>query len=367
MYVRVDNVLIALAYCAKQTHSEDLRELANNEAITLIKDQSDFLLFIKYCVKISHVLRGLGHSNFGHGMCRVVEKWYKQFSPIDLANMFGEHRGLHNWTHQSVIKKAHMPTKKRVVVDGQAADADASSMTEQNANVSNNGAAISSTQQSNDQSNASQASSTVSDEDDREQVFHFVFSKGTYDYLQYLDEIREIGPGAERLKNLQKLKTNENIETAVQSIQRHKFTVTQMPAHLLEKQEIWEALIPTLSTRTLFIYLNTLKDHGFLNGDTPFVRKFISAFGNLSTLKNEQICPVFVYIQKELYSKNIRYLGTKKAQYYEKKVNKRQIIVNTAIELQFDNMYLHALSNATPAPAKFFVTIDLRFGNTKST
>lgn len=101
MYTRVDEILIALAFCSRQTNSEPLRVLANSEAITMITNQNDFLLYVHYYVKLSEILRGAGHKHFGHGMCRVVEKWYERHSPIDLANMFGEHRGLHNLTHQS--------------------------------------------------------------------------------------------------------------------------------------------------------------------------------------------------------------------------------------------------------------------------
>lgn len=101
MYIRVDEILIALAFCARQAHSEQLRMLANSEAITMITNQADFLLFVHYYVKLSEILRGAGHKQFGHGMCRVVEKWYEKLSPIDLANVFGEHRGLHGLTHQS--------------------------------------------------------------------------------------------------------------------------------------------------------------------------------------------------------------------------------------------------------------------------
>lgn len=85
MYVRVDEILIALAYCSKQMHSEELRTLANTEAVTLITDQSDFLHFIFYVRQLSGILRGDGHTHFAHGMCRVIEKWYEKYSPVELV------------------------------------------------------------------------------------------------------------------------------------------------------------------------------------------------------------------------------------------------------------------------------------------
>lgn len=118
MYVRVDEIFIALAFCARQVHSEPLRTLANSEAITMITNQNDFLLFVHYYMKWSEILRGAGHKHFGHGMCRVVEKWYERHTPIDLANMFGEHRGLHHLTHQTgkLTIKSCLEIECRIVI-----------------------------------------------------------------------------------------------------------------------------------------------------------------------------------------------------------------------------------------------------------
>lgn len=365
LYIRVDELLIALAYCAKQTHSEELRMLANNEALTLITDQDNFLLFVFYCSKISAILRGPHHLNFGHGMCRVIEKWYGKCTAVDLANMFGEHKSLHGWTHQSVIRKAHMRTKKRPAPEAPAPteNAAAASSSENTTNATVN---ESCTASSNAQPTPEQVTASAADEDDREQVFQFIFCKGGQEYLTYLEDKPELGPGAQRLKDIQILKTNENINNAVQSIRCHKFAITQIPAHLLEKENVWETLLPTLSLRTLLKYFHTLKDHGFLNEDSPFTPKFLEVFGKPDALKSENICPIYLYILKQLYDKNVRYLGTKKAEYYEKKVLKRKITKSTAIKERLNNMFNQALLHAKPAPAKFMVVLDLRRGNAKS-
>lgn len=384
MYVRVDEILIALAYCSKQSHSEELRKLANDEAISLINEQADFLLFVHYYVKISGILRGGagGHANFAHGMCRVIEKWYEKHSPIELANMFGEHRGLHGLTHQSVIKKAHMRTKKRTAANANVASApstsnaqaasiqEATSSTAQNSNATTqsneSNATTSDTPTAAPTTTAAAATLPLTTEDDREHVFQFVFCQGSQEYLKYLEDKPTLGDGAERLKTLQILKTNENIDNAVQTIRRYKFTLEQMPAHLLEKQKIWEALLPTLSTRTLLNHFHTLKDRGFLNADSTFTQNFLNVFGNPNKFKTENICPIYLYIQKQLYGQNMRYLGVKKAQYYEKKVNKRKVNTNPLIANRLDEMFHQALLNASPAPAKFFIVMDLRRGNTRS-
>lgn len=309
--------------------------------------------------------------------------------------MFGEHRKLHGLTHQSVIKKAHMRTKKRTPPNADAANsavsnsnAEANTAVEVNANVIENASAASTSNVTASNEGASSiaaqnastpmdidgiatgtsaASSSLSSEDDREQVFQFIFFNGSQEYLKYLEDKPELGAGAQRLKHLQILKTNEDIESAVESIRRHKFTLEQMPAHLLEKQEIWEALLPTLTSRSLLNHFHTLKDLGFLNEDTPFTRSFLDVFGQPGKFKSEKVCPIYLYIQKKLYSLNMRYLGTKKAEYYEKKVIKRKVRTNPLIESRLDAMFNQALFSATPAPAKFFIVMDLRRNNAKST
>lgn len=241
-----------------------------------------------------------------------------------------------------------------------SADGGASSSTEHNANtVPSTSTATPST------SNAQPATNTAI-HDDREQVFQFVFCNGSQEYLTYLDRESELGAGAERLKALQILKTNENIDSAVKAIQRYKFTIDQMPAHLLEKQKIWDVLLPTLSTQLLLRHFHTIKDHGFLNEDSAFVQKFLNIFGKSETLKSENICPIDVYIQKVLYAKNMRYLCLKKAEYYKKKMEKRKVTTNPLIVNRLDELFNQTLRNAKAASAKFFVVMDLRRGNAKS-
>lgn len=308
----------------------------------MISDQNDFLLFINYCAKISTVLRGAQHLNFGHGMGRLVEKWYGKFSNLELANMFSMHRSLHGWSHQSVIRKAHMRTRKR-----------------NNAQQTIDNAAISS------EGDTTATGTSFTDEDDRELVYHYVFCKGTQ-YLSILEEKSELGLGAQRLKDAQLLKTNENVDSAVQSIRHHKFDITQVPAHLLENEKIWECFLPSLTLKQALSHFNTLKDFGFLNEqNTPFTQKFMEIF-KPDALKSEMICPVYLFQLKQLYEKNVRYLGTTKAQYYEKS-SKRKIIKNNMIKDRLDDIFNQTLlsSSSKPASAKFMVVIDLRKGNTK--
>lgn len=250
-----------------------------------------------------------------------------------------------------------------------SADESASNLATQNANaVPSTSTATPST--SNAQpavaNTISSSPSEFSVDDDREQLYQFVFCNGSLEYLKYLEGKPVLGAGAERLKELQILKTNENVDSAVKAIQSHKFTIAQMPAHLLEQQKIWDVLLPTLTTRLLLRHFHTMKDLGFLNGDSAFTQKFLNIFGKLDTLKSENICPIDVYILKVLYAQNMRYLCVKKAEFYKKKMQKRKVTMNPLIVNRLDEIFDQSLRNAKPMPAKFFIVMDLRSGNAKS-
>lgn len=359
LYARVDEILIALAYCSRQTYNIELRTYAYTEAMKIIDNQNDFLSFVRYCVRISEILHGDGKLGFGHGLCRVVFNWYEKHNTIELANMFGEHRGMHRWNHQSIIKNAHIRTKKRALNETATTESNSNPTTSSDASQSTNIPQTS----SDDTSNTEQIQSN---EDDRENVFQFVFCNSSIKYLNYLDQKTQLGAGAKRLKDLQMLKTNENTRTAVEAIRQHKFTLSQMPSHLLEKIDVWEILMPTLSYNEMLNHFHTVRDFGFFNPDSKLVQVFITTFSDKNKMKAEQICPIRLFVTKRLYEKKVRYLGNTKAEYYSKKVEKRQLTYNEQIGNHLEFMFNQALLDAAPAPAKYFITIDLRTGNQRS-
>lgn len=386
-YFRVDEVLIALAFCARQNHSPELKILAYTEAITLIDNQADFILFVKYCVKISEKLNGERHLGFGHGMRRMITEWYKKFSAVELANLFGEHRGLHRWTHKTVLEHAHFRSRERPLAslaqvnaanteNGAASSESDTAAASQGATVSASSSSVqaeaasattpAATPSTSNPIVASNPPATVSvEERDREHVLQFAFSKGSREYLQYLSDIQTpLGPGAKRLKLLQKLKTNEKLTDAIKLIRDHRFTIEQTPSHLLEKEEIWKVLLPTLTYRQIFKYFHTIRDFGFFN-QNEFVNQFVTLCCDFDKLKAEHLCPVYLFTMMRLYEKNIRYLSTKKAEFYEKKVTKRKLVVNDRIKQQMEVIFTQKLIDSPPVKANYFVTIDLRQGNAK--
>lgn len=100
--IRVDETLVALAFCARQDQSEKLRCLSNATALTLLSNQYDFFLYVKYCTDVTKTLHGAARKGWGRGMRQFVRKWYERWSPTQLADMYGEHRGLYRWTHRDV-------------------------------------------------------------------------------------------------------------------------------------------------------------------------------------------------------------------------------------------------------------------------
>lgn len=331
MFVRPNEALAALAFCARQEQNAELRTLAYSTASKLLKNQSEFFLFIKYCVDLSIQMRGQNRKGFSRGLRNMIIKWYAQFTPLQLADMFGEHRGLHNWTHRDLWKMAHVKPEKEQTPP----DAD---------------------------------NSTALLETDREMVAKFLFKDGNTYVTEYLLNAHPVDnclqEGATRMRDLQLFKINEDITKAVSQIRQHKFTLYQTPAHLLESVQIWEALLDTISYNDLLDNFFTLKDFGFLNEDHSFAKKYIDALSKLENCTNSEppICPISVFIKRQLYEKNVRFLETTKAQKYATKMTKRQIAPNPDILKQLDIVLEHALVSAKPIPAKFFITIDLRKG-----
>lgn len=337
--VRVDETLVALAYCARQEQIEDLRRLAYATALTLLKNQQDFFLFVKYCTDISIKMRGGQRKGWASGLRKCVSRWYAQFTPLQLANMFGEHRGQHTWTHRDFWVLAH------IKCDATSAPIDAE---------------------------AGASTATTPADADRTIVSKFIFTDGQ-EYLTYLDAATTanggvLPEGAQRMRELQVFKTNENIDNAIAQIRQHGFKLQQTPVHLLHNAGIWDALLPSLSYRELLDNLFTMKDTGILNEANPFLRKYLAALDNLKncTETKPQICPIRVYLLKQLYNKNVRYLPTHKAEKYEKKMAKRHINPIVSISRELCMVLDHTLNTAKPVPAKFFITIDLRKSNEKS-
>lgn len=333
--IRPDETLVALAFCARQDQNEELRRLAYSTAVTLFKNQHDFLLFIRYCVEISLGLRGTNRKGFGNGLRKVITKWYAQYTPLELANIFGEHRGLHGWSHRDLWTLSHIKPETAAQISPDAGTA------------------------------------TPLLETDREIVSKFIFKDGQ-SYLQYLESAAPVEgtlqAGALRMRELQIFKTNENIASAIEQIRQNSFKLNQIPAHLLHNADIWDALLPSLSFRELLENLFTLKDLGYLNEDVPFAKKYVEALSNLKNCSrlDPQICPIYVYLLKQLYDANVRYLNRLKLEKYQRKVTKRKLLPNKSISRQLSLILEHTISTAKPVPAKFFVTIDLRQGNVKS-
>lgn len=378
--------MAALAYCAKQKHVPQLKETAYHTASELIDNQTDFLMFVKFCRKISHHLnnlenastinnpndnpQGYGGAGFGRGMRKMALRWYGNYDPEQLANMFGEHRSMCHLTHRRVIMKAHLRTdgnkplfkknRKRILISNEGAEASTSQTV---ASVANNNDPTPSTSSA----AVPEEVQVVAHETDRNHVFDFVLMNGTR-YLNFLAGLPELGPGAQRMKLLQILKTNMNIENAAHSIIENKFTVDQMPAHLLENAIIWKKLLPDMTMKQCLDYFHTIRDFIFLNPDKEFANYFIQQLElKTNQLKNGDICPIMLFILKRLYDNNARYLSKAKADWYQKKVDKKKLMINPLIQSHLASYFDLALSGVPmKSSVKFFFTIDLRIGNSKS-
>lgn len=329
--------MFALAFCARQHHILELRTMAYQEALTLIENQADFLMFLKYCTKLNATLRvnNANGKGFGRGMRNLVKRWYGKYTSVELANMFGENRGLYNWTHKDVLALAHLnPKLKRTSSDTAA-----------------NAAAV----------NEPPPEVLI----DRENVIRFNFRNGQ-EYLKYLSELEQpLGDGALRMKALQQYKTNESTAEAVLQIQSNHFKLNQTPAHLLERMEIWEALLPSLKLDELIDRLFTLKDLGFLNPDRKFAKKYVKALTK-NTTEISKMNPIRMFMMKRLYEKNERYLAKTKKMHYAKKMEKRGVQINEALTKQLNFLFEQSAASGIREPINYFIAMDLRPKSTAS-
>lgn len=377
--------MFALAYCARQNRVMELRTLAYEEAATLIDNQADFLMFMKYCVKMKAALNenDAGRKGFGKAMRKLVKTWYGKYTNVELADMFGEHRGLYKWTHRDVFALAHLNPKIRHSSNEAAASVAVTEPEPQptasgTVPVAVAGAAAAALVGDVAGAVSSDVAGAVADAAadeiprvgtvDRENVLQFNFKNGQR-YLKYLSDLDlPLGEGALRMKALQHYKTNESSPDAVDQIRANGFKLSQTPAALLERIEIWDALLSSLTYRELLEKLFTLKDLGFLNQDRRFAKKYVKELKNTTKCdaENPRICPIHVFITKRLYEKNERYLAKTKKMHYAKKMEKRGIQINETVSNQLKVLFEHTLANGKRAPANYFIALDLRAGNASS-
>lgn len=337
--------------------NEELRRLAYSTAETMLKSQHDFMLFVKYCVDISVEMNGENRKGWGKGLRKMIARWYAKFTPVELANLFGEHRGLFKWSHRDLWILCHIkydtPPPPAEGASAQTATAEVDPAEGPSAAATSaEGASV-------------EVPATATD---REIVAKFIYKDGQ-EYLRYLETVVPVEgtlqPGALRMRELQLFKTNESPADAVAKIQQHGFSLEQTPPHLLHHAAVWEALLPSLSYRELLLKLYTLKDLGFLNAEHPFSNKIASALVNMEHCDRAvpAICPIYLFILKTFYEKNVRYLDSTKAEKYEKKMTKRKVKPNPLIIKQLNIVFEHTLLTAKSSPANFMIVMDLRQSN----
>lgn len=328
--LRTDETMWALAFCARQDTLPELRQKAHDEAITLIDNQKDFIFFIRCCVELKRSMTGDNNRRgIGKGLRRVINKWYNNHTEIQLANIFGEHRKLFGWSHRDILQLSHIKT-----IPSQNVQQNPSNV-EENRPLS-----------------------------DREIIIKSQFMSSNR-FVAHVESIEQPGEGTRRLRILMELKANECIETAVDAIKSNNIPLEQIPSHLLECTEVWEAIIPTLSVHVAIDKLNTLKDYGFLNGDHRFAKKYIKLITDLDKCDAEclKICPIKLYILKKMYEKNERYHCPTKRTFYEKKKENKKIVVNKTISKKLDLLFDHLLTKQQKTATKYFITLDLRCKN----
>jgi hypothetical protein len=104
-----EEAMFVLAYCARKVDSEEFRTKIYAALPTLIVSQEDMFQFVEDYNRLVTIKAG-----FGRGMRKGLSQWYEKHTPLELAEMFGAHRGMNRWQHKDIFNLIHIKTKDPV-------------------------------------------------------------------------------------------------------------------------------------------------------------------------------------------------------------------------------------------------------------
>ncbi|CAG2054899.1 unnamed protein product [Timema podura] len=97
-----ESLVFALAMCAR-TDNRVLQQAAYNAVKTVCKSPRFLFLFVMFNDKLADPVSGRGH-----GWRRVVNEWYLQKTPLELAELVTRYRKRCGWSHKDIFKSSHI-------------------------------------------------------------------------------------------------------------------------------------------------------------------------------------------------------------------------------------------------------------------
>nr|CAD7413306.1 unnamed protein product [Timema cristinae] len=298
-----ESLVFALAMCAR-TDNQALQQAAYNAVKTVCKAPRFLFLFVMFNDKLADPVSGRGH-----GWRRVVNEWYLQKTPLELAELVTRYRKRCGWSHKDIFKSSHI---KSADVGQQA-------------------------------------------------VIKYVV-RGLKEAKEQFSERPEAQQVLAYLQNVEDFKHCEDEQHAARLLEIHSLSLEHIPSHFIKSkevvnlslfqevinsplyqehsksqevinpplyqdhskfqevinpplyqehgisQEIWNAIIPFLSLPDLVGNLKRLARLRLLKGNQPIVSKVVDALNNQATLADANLHPAQVLLALRNYenmNKNI--------------------------------------------------------------
>ncbi|KAL7303640.1 hypothetical protein TKK_0003786 [Trichogramma kaykai] len=244
-----ETLIFALAVCAQQDKSQELKKKAYDAVKKLCTTAEEFILFVKFCSHISkHKIQP--KNGWGHGWRRAVKEWYLTKSPMTLAKIVTEGLHRYGWGHKDILKLAHMK-------------------------VSN---------------------------PDLEAVCCYIL-KGFKGLMVYKEE-NGLSPEAEEVfKYIESIEDFKHCEDEVRGaalIETLNLNLNHVPGHFLKSMEVWDSLLISMSLTTLLKNLQRIHNMGFLSKNNALTNKVLDILCK-KNVEEEKIHPAQLYIALKNY------------------------------------------------------------------
>lgn len=299
-------LIFALAYCAKQKMSLPLREAAYSAVKKICVSAEDLICFIKFSCEIG------GKLHTGSGWKKAIREWYLSKTPHELADIVSRRRGYFKYTHKDIFKLAHIKTDdvaKRAII-----------------------------------TYVMHSPKIAASQFGQEKEAQSVLS-----YLQAVEDFRHC----------------ENKAQGVRLVEAFNLTLEHIGTHgeMCKTREVWEAILPTLSTGKLLDCLQPLSIRGFFKGNNSLVRRYCDALNNPHAVTESGIQPARVFIELrtyELCAKEKVALAVKLNPEWANKKNPAAPKPNTMVIEAIHKLFNSSFKLLVPTGLRYLIAMDGR-------
>lgn len=263
---RRDECLLALAYCVRRIPNEILHTAVYTALIDLLVTDDDLFKFVDFYITLA-ATGSVASKSFGKGMRRMVNGWYKRHTAMELANMFGRHRGLHRWSHKDLFSMCHV---------------------------------------------------SFDSDDERLQVMLALLPRGCKVVGRIEDPNTALPtdrkPSMQRLCQIFAFKVCEDFEDAARLWTTNHLEFEHIPSHMYDQPKFWLAVLPKLNYGQLLSVLWTLHDQKLLVDTTDLAKKMCVLLGKEHAIVDpaSKVQPLQMLSLRNAYRDHTRYAEFKK-------------------------------------------------------